>query len=351
MITIEQRAAGRDNNFNLLRMLAATAVLVSHAWPLALGENAIEPLLLTTGYKLGTTCVTIFFAISGFFITKSFDRRVSISDFAVARIARIYPGLLVVLVLTVALLGPAFTSLPLLEYLANIRTWAYIPINLSLALKQWALPGVFASNPAGAAVNGSLWTLYYEALCYLLVVVATLAGLTRRSLFPVLLLIAAGSTIVFRQSEGGGLLHAASTLTLPFALGSAAYIYRAFVPLSLWLALLLIVAAALCRATPAYPLLHAVALSYAALWFGFARIPLLRPYNRLGDYSYGMYIYAFPVEQAVVALFHGVSPLQLTAISLPITTIFAYFSWTWVEEWALAHRHTIAARLRLRRMH
>jgi peptidoglycan/LPS O-acetylase OafA/YrhL len=116
------------------------------------------------------------------------------------------------------------------------------------------------------------------------------------------------------------------------------------------LALALIVGAVLLRNTTFYPLLHALALSYAALWCGFARIPGLHIYNRLGDYSYGMYSYAFPVEQIVMAIHRPLAPIQLALVSFPITALLAYLSWTWVEAPALAHRHTIAARLRLRRM-
>ena len=71
-------------------------MLVSHAWPIALGSEAIEPLHIATGYKLGTTAVILFFAVSGYFITKSFLRRASLTDFAIARIVRIYPALIVV---------------------------------------------------------------------------------------------------------------------------------------------------------------------------------------------------------------------------------------------------------------
>jgi len=94
----------------------------------------------------------------------------------------------------------------------------------------------------------------------------------------------------------------------------------------------------------------AFAVAYAALWFGFANIPGLKIYNRLGDYSYGMYIYAFPVEQMTMALFHHLTPWQLALASFPPTLLLAILSWTWIESPALNHRHILVARLRLRRM-
>lgn len=349
-VVVADRAEGRDNNFNLLRMIAASAVLVSHAYPLTLGKDAVEPLLASTGYKLGTTAVTIFFAVSGFFITKSFDRRNSIPDFLLARVARIYPALVVVLMLSAFVLGPLLTTLSLGRYFSDLHTWTYVPRDLLLRHQQWALPGLFAGAPGGPAVNGSLWTLFAEVSCYGLVMLCGIWSLTRPASFPAVLCLAIGLILLVPQTEGGGLAHAASTLSFPFALGAAAYVYRNHVPVSGLLALALLGLAVLCRWTPAYPILHALAISYGALWFGFANIPGLRAYNRLGDYSYGMYIYAFPVEQVIATTLHPASAWTMIAIGFPITLLLAIASWTWIEAPALANRHVLAAQWRLRRL-
>jgi peptidoglycan/LPS O-acetylase OafA/YrhL len=354
MVTVEQRSSGRDNNFNLLRMLAATAVLISHSWPLTLGKNTIEPLFVETGYKLGTTAVSIFFAVSGFFITKSFLNRASVADFVLARVARIYPGLIVVLLLTVFVLGPLFTILPLTAYFGDLHTWAYVPFNITLKKLMWTLPGVFIDNPYGGpnggAINGSLWTLFSEVSCYFMVVIVGLLGLSRPALFSIILAIAIGATFLIPQAEAGNLLRSSATLGLPFALGAATYIYRRWVPVSALLAVALLGLAVVSFGTIFYPMTHAFAVAYAALWFGFADIPGLKRYNRFGDYSYGMYIYAFPVEQMVMALFHHLTPWQLVLASFPPTLLLAVLSWTWIESPALNHRHFLVARLRLRRM-
>ncbi len=351
MITVEQRATGRDNNFNLLRMIAATVVLVSHAWPLTMGMHAVEPLYNLTGYKLGTTAVSVFFAISGFFITRSFANRASIADFALARVARIYPGLIAVLLLTMLVLGPIFTTLPLGAYFGDLHSWAYVPVNMTLRKMMWGLPGVFTGNPYGHAINGSLWTLYWEVCCYGLVVAAGLTGLSRPAFMPLILAVAIGATFLVPQAEAGSLLRSAATLSLPFAVGAAAYVYRRWVPVSGLLALLLFGLAVLAFGGAFYPMMHAIAVAYAALWLGFADIPWIKAYNRFGDFSYGMYIYAFPVEQALMASFPGFRPGLLILTSFPLTLLLAIASWTWIESPALAHRHILVARLRLRRMH
>ena len=333
-----KRDESRLNNFNLLRMLAATAVLVSHAWPLSLGTKTTEPLELETGYKLGTTAVTLFFATSGYFIVKSFLKRDTLADFVIARFFRIVPALLFMLILSVMVLGPLATRLPISTFLWEWHTWTYLPHNLLLRNPQWELPGVFTANPGGAAINGSLWTLYYEVLCYGMVVLFGYAALLRPQTYWMVVGATIIAAVLVPQSEKGGTLALTSILFLPFALGGAAYVYRAFLPLSGWLTFLLVGAAVLGLRTPAYPVLHALALSYLAIWFGFS-LPWLRGYSRLGDYSYGMYIYAYPIEQIVAWLVPGSTPWTVISLALPLTLMLAIASWTLIERPALDRRH------------
>ena len=149
-LSFGDRAAGRDNNFNLIRMIAASGVLVSHAWPITYGGGVVEPLESELhGITLGTVCVYIFFAISGFFITKSFDRSVGIGRFLLARALRLFPALIVVLCLTV-LAGLWLTTAPVDVYLAAVPD--YLLRNLTLFRLQYVLPGVIAehcADPAG----------------------------------------------------------------------------------------------------------------------------------------------------------------------------------------------------------
>ena len=137
----------RNNNFNLLRIVAASAVLISHSYPLfSLGRGSTEPLDRVLGMSLGTLAVLTFFAISGYFISQSFHSSRSIVEFTVARSLRIYPGLLAVLVLTVFALGPVFTNVSLSVYFSDHETLFYIPRNLRLWPLQYELPGVFGDN-------------------------------------------------------------------------------------------------------------------------------------------------------------------------------------------------------------
>lgn len=258
---LEDGLPGRDNNLNLIRMLAASAVLGSHAFPITRGTGAEEPLEQLTGFWLGSISVCIFFGVSGLLITRSFDRSDGIVRFLVARVLRLFPGLLAVLIVTVAA-GAAITRLSLPEYFSSPATWTYVPRNLSLAFLQMALPGVFETNPHPDAINGSLWTLFYEVVCYGGVVVAGVAGMLRsRAVFSAMFVM----------------------LTI------------AFVPKGALLA-----------------------------------------YNRLGDYSYGVYIFAYPIQQLLVFLTGMTHPATNMAYAFPLVLVCSVLSWHLIERRALS---------------
>ncbi len=341
-----ERARGRDNNFNLIRAVAATAVLVSHAYPLALGGGTLEPLSALTGYSLGTLSVYVFFAISGFLIAASFARRPSPLAFLAARGLRLFPGLLVSLLLVALVMGPLVSDLRLGDYLTDRRLWYFVPRNLTLISPAYGLPGVFDGNPY-PAVEGPIWTLFYEVVCYAGVLLAGVLGAFgqrwRMGLF-VLVYFAAwigysvtGADLDYKITK----LH---ELSLPFVLGAVFYVLQDRLPLSLWGVVGLGALAIGLRASAvAYPAMI-LALSYGVLWLAYGpRLGWLLAYNRLGDYSYGIYIYAFPLQGLVVWLWGPMSPLENIALALPLTLVCAVLSWHLVEAPALALRHRLGA--------
>jgi peptidoglycan/LPS O-acetylase OafA/YrhL len=338
MIWLGRVAHGRDNNFNLIRFIAALGVLVSHAWPIALGPGTAEPLEALTGHSLGGLAVYVFFATSGYFIAASFARSNSATVFLRARALRLFPGLAVSLLLVGFGIGLWVTSLPAGDYLSHRQTWSFVLRNLTLASPQYTLPGVFAQNPY-TTVEGSIWTLFHEVLCYGLVFLAGIAGILRNRRAMTLALIFYGLLWllpVFLPHAVPARLMQTRELSLPFVLGIGFWVWRDYLPLSTLAALGLLGLSALAKDSPlGFPLLI-LAVSYATFCCAYVPKGRIRAFNRLGDYSYGIYIYAFPLQGLVVWLAGPQSPLTNILLALPLTLLCAVLSWHLIEAPALA---------------
>lgn len=339
MRSLGEVAVGRDNNFNLLRVLAASGVIFSHAYPLSLGPGTVEPLEeILPGVSLGHFCVLIFFATSGFFITASFERRRGMAEFLAARVLRIFPGLLVM----------ACVLYPVVGLLSGVAEgfWQALPLKIAATLSLFAdnkvqLPGVFADHPYPNALNGSLWSLRFEVLCYAAVVLAGLFGAFRNRFVTLLILVLC--LLAQPLLMGQDVHYYVSTLSrvgLPFACGAAAYVFRDQLPLDWRPLAVLVIATGLLRSTPAFFPMLALSITYGVLWLGYLKVPGLRAYNRLGDYSYGIYIYAFPIQQ-ILAGYGVVQPMQNAFLALVLSTGCAVLSWHLVEQPSLSLRHRL----------
>ena len=174
--------APRRNNFDALRLIAALSVVFSHSFLIAEGSEANEPFVWLSGNQciLGLVGVFVFFVISGYLVTESWCRSPLPGHFALRRGLRIYPGLMVNVALCALLLGPLVTSLPLGAYFSSPELRDFVVKTVTLNPGPLALPGVlFADNAVGLHINGSLWTLRYEIMMYLMIVMLGMARLLR----------------------------------------------------------------------------------------------------------------------------------------------------------------------------
>jgi len=347
----------RDNNYNLLRFLAAASVIVSHAFPMS--GVVSDPLERLVGFSLGHLAVDVFFVISGFLVTGSLLARRDLRSFAVARALRLFPVLVVGALFCAFVVGPLQTALPLGRYLAHPETWKFVAMNsvpwpFGIA---YTLPGVFLDVPVRGAVNGSLWSLPWELSMYVaLTALGALAFaarplLSERALRRTLLAIGAVATAGFTVYEAFDfpyLFHLSQGLRLTslFFGGAALLVLSDRIVLSGRFALL---AAALLVADFLLPrplmAVYAAALVYLVIWLAYAPSGPLRAYHRAGDYSYGTYVYAFPIGQCVAAWLPGAPAAAIMAITLPVTLALAIPSWHLFEERMLALKPKAAPRV------
>jgi peptidoglycan/LPS O-acetylase OafA/YrhL len=320
-------AKGAGRAFDGLRFLAALGVMLSHSFPLT-GKR--EPLdLLTRGqWNIGAVCVAVFFIISGFLITQSADRTSAPLRFVEKRALRIMPALLVTVFTTVFLIGPAFTETSLKTYFHATATWRYLGLAFFLP-DNGLLPGVFLRNPLPSAINGSLWTLRYEVVCYAAVACMVYLAKARSALLYILIAVIGLCVETVHTPNVVSMLH---VLNL-FVLGSIFYWLRNRIPIATTPVIVALAIAFAVMPFPAMRAVTAVSMTYAIIGIGYLGSTFKILHHR--DYSYGLYLWAFPVQQMWVR-FHLTIWWEDELASLPFVMALAMLSWHFVEKPAKA---------------
>lgn len=338
-MTLSRRFDARHNSLNFLRLVLATAVIVSHASPL--GGFGHDPSI--AGQALGTWAVMGFFAISGYLIASS-RSHTALGEFFVRRALRVYPGFAVCLLAVAFVFAPLSVALGTGSYSGSYSLTSavgYVTHNAFLKLEQIGIAHTLPHVPYGPSWDGSLWTLFYEFACYAAIgVLLSLAVRWRRAA------VVAGFLVT---AAGGayGEYHALPTIEADFFslapiffAGALLYLFAERVPFDWRLGVLSVALLPVATELHAMQYLGAPLAAYACLWLG-----IVLPFAKVGsrnDFSYGVYIYAFPLQQSLVLLHvnrHGL-PLYIL-VSIAATAPFAVASWFLVERRALRLKRRI----------
>jgi peptidoglycan/LPS O-acetylase OafA/YrhL len=320
-------------------------VVVSHSF--ALTGTPFEPFSNWTGYDSGGGIgVAIFFVISGYLVSGSVERR-STADYLASRALRIMPALALVTCFEVLVIGPAFTTLSLPAYFSNIATWGHLANPLIYGINFW-LPGTFKNLP-NIAVNGSLWTLPIECGLYLLLpAMAFCGGITKRGTAIAFAACCAAYFIatswfgLTTQKQGPEVLRGVETLsavklTTFFFAGAALRAYRDDISLNAGGAIICCALLYAAAWTPVAMAVYFACLPYLVIFIAF-RPPAIS-LERIGDLSYGIYLFAFPVQQSLITMFHlDQRPIRLLELAIPVVVSLAFLSWRYVEAPALRLR-------------
>jgi peptidoglycan/LPS O-acetylase OafA/YrhL len=341
MSTLNDRlkaSGGRPSGFDYLRIILAAAVIFFHSFNLTTGQNVALHDLHGVFRPIDTLVVPMFF--SG-----SLERSRTLISFLGLRAIRLVPALLVETVLSAVVIGLLFSSLPFAHYVTNREFFTYF-LNI-IGDIHYNLPGVFEHNPFPRLVNGQLWTIPFELKCYLTIsLIAVLGLVSKKHAFLALVLLLNLAVFVHHsfiaaqtrghpvdESHVQGII-----LVADFLYGIAFYLFRSSVIWSKWLFLVALLAVILLSSLPwAFwgDYLAPLPVAYATVYLGLLQPKRLKVVSS-GDYSYGLYLYGFPVQQAIIATF-GSSLMHWYLnfpISLAITGLIAIASWHLVEKHA-----------------
>ncbi|WP_426476883.1 acyltransferase family protein [Chryseobacterium sp. CBSDS_008] len=335
----------RSNNFDFLRLLFASLVIVSHSYPLT-GKPEIIGILTKEQLSLGSLSVDCFFILSGYLIMTSLERSKSPQEYMWKRMLRLYPAYILLLLLTMLFL-------PILYQGDNIfqekTYWSYFPNALSLYKIQYEVKGVFENNPYPKAINGSLWSLSYEFTMYIALLF----------LFPVrkhkYLIIIVGAIFLISYyltiTESHFLENTMQKLFLQpnefyklctyFMAGSLLKLIN-FEKINLfWVRCLLFLTLIASLYFVFYKYVSPVILPLLILFIGVNKNRYISSIgSKIGDISYGVYIYAFLIQQ-ILMYYWGLGTIKLMIASIIISYIFAYASWHLIEKKMLTYKNWV----------
>lgn len=334
----------RPSGFDYMRLMLATSVVLSHTMPVSYGIDWTLNTLNGPLRMVNSLILPLFFALSGFLVAGSLERCRTLVSFLGLRAIRLMPALAVETCLAALLLGPFLTTLPLSAYFSDPAFHAYF-YNI-IGHVHFALPGVFLNNPVPGMVNAQLWTLPFELICYIAISGLAFLRIVRRAVGFLPMLIALNLAIIafytIRSTPLDAAVMPGLALVQCFLYGIAFYLYRERIIWNGWLCLACLVITLGLLSAPMKPvgdLLVPVFAVYVTVYLG-----LLQPKRTVlvtsGDYSYGIFLYGYPVQQAVALLMGSAGQVWHLnfAIAFPIILIIAMFSWHFIEKPALGFR-------------
>ena len=331
-MTLDEKFAaanGRPSGFDYMRISLALSVVFWHTIVITYGHEFQDIVWNTPLYRLLITGILpAFFVLSGFLVAGSLERSKTLAGFLFLRVIRIFPALVLEVTLSALILGPIMTHLPLGQYFTDDRFFSYF-LNC-IGYIHFELPGLFDFNPYPSVTNGQLWTVPYELECYISLSVLAFIGLAQRTKWFAGLIVIVLGYGVFRFLLGSTLPEGplgGRMLVFCFLMGVFLFLNRRIIPYNAWLGWLSVLASLVCFWVPHGTFLAPLPITYATVFLGLANPPKAK-FLESGDYSYGIFLYGFPIQQAVVAT--GLLPANgwITCLAaLPIIILVAIASW------------------------
>lgn len=352
VITIQQRIEdtfGHATGFDYLRVILAVSIVFYHSAVTSYGfDVAITMTNSMVARPLIAILLPMFFSLSGFLVAGSLERSKTLFMFMGLRVIRIFPALCVEIFLSALVLGTSLTLMPLQDYFSNEMFLQYF-LNC-IGDIHYVLPGVFSANPFPSIVNAQLWTVPWELKCYITIALLTIVGAVRHRLMLLVSIICLiGGAVVYYSMTYPDSFGAPKgavagwVLVVSFLLGVAIYLYSEKIIWDGRYALLACFVSLVLFSVRYGDVLVAIPVAYVTVYAG-----LLNPDKfsilKGADYSYGIFLYGFPIQQAFASLGSWTHYWWLNIlVCVPLACVVAAFSWNFVEKPALALRKKLVA--------
>jgi peptidoglycan/LPS O-acetylase OafA/YrhL len=328
MVTLKNLSNLPNNNITALRLIASFAVIWGHSHAITL-SGTHDIIARITGYAhAGGIAVDFFFLLSGFLVTSSVIKR-DILSYSISRCVRVFPALWIYLLIMVFIIAPFLSNLSLINYIKNESTFKYL-INIGCGISaEWFLPGVFETN-RNKAINGSIWSIIIEIRLYLyLAIFKILGGFKSRTIYNLTvstIIILVWANLISIPGING---KTDSHVALFFVIGSVLYVNRELINISPIYALVAAAIAAITHGTPNFQYGYILIIVSVFLYLAFNDILSNFLTN---DYSYGVYLWGWPIQQVVAEAWPKASPIMNTFISIILALGVSIASWHFIEK-------------------
>lgn len=323
----------KKNNFGFLRLLLATLVIFSHSPELIDGNRSREILSNVFGtISFGDLAVDGFFLISGYLILKSFNNSSTLKSYLIKRCLRIYPAFIAATIISIFIVAPLSGGFDVLSNIP-LQQWCY-SFGRAFTLKQPLVDGVFVNNHS-QYLNGPMWTIKYEFICYLLIPLIFYLRFFNKNYFLTALLLIASIAIIFIDFRIASFNLQIARFCLLFLSGSCFYLFRDRIKWNLTLTMVCLIGLFFCMGYNKYLAHLGLSIFGGYLLFNFAfnfKHPFINSIGSNTDISYGVYLYAWPIQSLIIQYYPTIEPYQLNVSTLCVVAPLAYLSYRFIEK-------------------
>jgi peptidoglycan/LPS O-acetylase OafA/YrhL len=322
-------SGGKPSGFDYMRLILALSVIGFHSIVTGYGSEAQRDFVGTPFGRIFLLVLPMFFALSGFLVAGSLERSKGLVTFLGLRAFRIFPALMVDTLFCGLVIGLFFTTLPWYQYLLHEDFLRYL--GNAVGVVHFYLPGVFEGNPSNQ-VNGQLWTVPLEMECYILIAAFAVFGAHQSPRLFALMVLVLAMGLEARSLLTGLSPWVGRNLTLCFLAGIALYLNRATVRWSAALFVLSVLMFFWSVQDVKWLYLSPWPAAYATAYLGLTNPRRIGVIN-WGDYSYGLFLYGYPIQQALVQVLPEARYWVVNImLAVPLTFAFAAMSWHFIEK-------------------